>query len=112
MAKAWRVRRQVTVPRYSPVNSEQLQLDLFPDEPWGGWSCRALTRVRSLLFLRPEPPRHEVYVDPAQCLLWPESVRPPRGKRPQPTAGASLLLPLKAGAKTRRAAQRHFWEEE
>ncbi len=73
-------------------DGDQLSLDLFPGVPWDGCSPRALTQARTALFLRPEPPRHEVHMDSRQYEMWPVSVRPPRGKRPPQTAGASLLL--------------------
>ncbi len=48
----------------------QLELNLFPGEPWGGRSPRALTKGSNALFLRPEPPSHEVgYADPDQLEL-------------------------------------------
>jgi len=76
-------------------DSDQYELDLFPGVPWDGRSPRSMTRaLTGGLFLRPEPPRHEVYVDAAQLEMWPAKLATPR-KRPQQAAGASSLLPLK-----------------
>ncbi len=74
-------------------DGDQLRLDLFHDVPWDGRSPRGLTRVGLGLYLRPEPPSHEVYFDPEQLEIWPVD-RPPREKS-LPTVvcgGASLLL--------------------
>ncbi len=73
-------------------DGDQLELDLFPGEPWNGQAPRALTKSRTALFLRPEPHRHEVFFDADQLELWPVHV-PHRKKSPRrSTAGASLLL--------------------
>ncbi len=64
----------------------QLRLPLaWSKEPWDGISPRALTRGFSVLYSRPEPPRHEVNVRSDQLEMWPESVShtdviPPRAR--------------------------------
>ncbi len=85
---------------------DQFILDLFPGSPWSGRSPRGLTRGRKGLFLRPEPPGHEVDPDPMQLSLWAVPVRPPRGKQPQQAAGASTLLPLKEPRASARGSRR------
>jgi len=83
-------------PSLSLCDSDQYELDLFPGVPWSGRSPRGLTRAGKGLFLRPEPPSHEVDVDPLQLELWSEAVRPRKSKEPPiQRTGASLLLPLK-----------------
>ncbi len=91
----------------------QLELDLFPGEPWGGHSPRGLTRARSPLFLRPEPPGHEVEVDPLQLVLWSGPVRPHRDKKLlERSPGAPSLLPLRARREKVPAGRvRPWWEE-
>ncbi len=76
-------------------DGDQLELDLFPGEPWSGLSPRVLTRGNKLLYLRPEPPGHEVACDPAQLELWPIH-RPSRkkGHYRRTSVMAPLLLPL------------------
>ncbi len=89
----------------TPVYSEQLWL--WPDEPWNGQSPRVLTAARNPLFLRQEPPRHEVDPDPLQLEIWPLPVKATLKKKAAPKQGAaSLLLPLKAGRKSRSRALR------
>ncbi len=86
-----------------PPDGDQLRLDLFKGVPWDGRRPRGLTRVQIELSLRQEPPRHEVYMDPAQLEVWPGSVRPSRRKK-APTGsvgGARSLLPLKKGRRSR-----------
>ncbi len=92
----------------SRVVAKQFELDLFPDEPWGGHSPRALTRARSGLFLRQEPPRHEVETDPLQLMLplWEKDDEGKRG--PGQDGGASLLLPR--CSRGTRAREKPFWE--
>ncbi len=75
-------------------DGDQLELDLFPGEPWGGRSPRVLTKAKISLFLRREPESHGVEVDPLQLLLWPVTVKPPRGKRLWEAPAAPTLLPL------------------
>ncbi len=61
------------------MNSEQLELDLFPGEPWDGKSPRALTRGRLLFILKPggaKSMRDEV--DPLQYDMWPTATNAPR----------------------------------
>ncbi len=68
----------------------QLQLQLFPEEPWGGVSPRALTRGYSLHILRADPPLREVFFDPEQLELFGrEGER--RRKGPFVYEGAPLL---------------------
>ena len=75
------------------VEGEQLQLELYPGVPWAGRSPRALTVARKALFLRPEPPSHEVFFDLEQLEFWQIE---PAAKRegPRRYVGAPLLLPL------------------
>ncbi len=74
------------------ADSDQLELALFPTEPWGGRSPRVLTKGWKPLYLRPEPPGHEVFFDREQLELWPDN-RPHRKKSLRSAApGASLLL--------------------
>jgi len=73
---------------------DQLELDLFPGEPWGGRSPRGLTKVGKGLFLRPEPPGHEGNTDILQLSLWPVKAGH-SGRGPQAAPGAPSLLPLK-----------------
>jgi len=76
---------------------DQLELDLFPREPWGGRSPRALTKAFIPLFLRREPASHAVYLDPAQLDFWRRgSKATKRKKAPAKQAGAPSLLPLPA----------------
>ncbi len=82
---------------------DQFVLDLFPGEPWGGRSPRWLTRVGSGLFLRQEPPRHEVDPDPSQLSLRLVAGRPQGRQGPRQDEGAPSLLPL--GARRRRRAR-------
>lgn len=75
---------------------DQLQLDLdWGREPWEGWLPGALTKGRKVLFLRPEPPCHEVDMHSEQLDLFrnkwlPEVNAPPRISR----GGAPSLLRL------------------
>ncbi len=88
------------------TNSGQLELDLFPGVPWNGRSPRGLTKVKIGLYLRREPGGHEVYLDPAQLDFFRGRSKATMNKRPRQTAGASLLLPLKAGRGISRSARR------
>jgi len=81
---------------YTPRVGEQYVLDLFKGVPWDGRSPRVLTRGRSALFLRREPPSHAVYVDPEQLDFWRRRSQATQRKKPPPTVGAPSLLPLKA----------------
>ena len=84
------------------MNSEQLELDLFPGEPWNGRSPRGLTKVQIGLFLGPEPPGHEVYLDPEQLSLFDTSQGGHTEKRRRPAVGAPSLLPLQGPRRGRR----------
>ncbi len=55
-------------------DGDQLELDLFHGIPWDGRQPRALTRGHNLVFLRPEPHRHEVFFAEDQLELWPVEV--------------------------------------
>ncbi len=83
-------------------DGEQLQFGLdWQLEPWEGWSPRALTRASKLLFLRPEPPRHEVYVDPEQLEFWPIDRAAKREGLPTKGGGAPLLVDVGHGSRNR-----------
>ncbi len=76
-----------------PPDGDQLRLDLFPGEPWDGRSPRALTKSAQGLYLRPEPPRHEVMhvrLGDGQG-LWPEGPHGEKGRR-RSLPAASLVL--------------------
>jgi len=76
--------------------SEQLEMDLFPGEPWGGRSPRGLTRVGLGLFSKRERQGHEVEKDPAQLDAWGLPTKATQRKRaPEQSSGAPPLLPLK-----------------
>ena len=87
-------------------DGDQFELDLFPGVPWRGHSPRGLTRVRSGLFLRPEPACHEVQTDSTQLDFWPGGSKATKRKRPPPAEGASLLLLLKSGRRSRSLAEK------
>jgi len=91
---------------FDPRTGDQLELDLFPQEPWGGRSPRGLTKGRSRLFLRPEPQGHEVMIerDPLQVEIWPIDLPTLREKPPQRFGGAPSLLPLKKPKASRRGS--------
>ncbi len=75
-----------------PLDSVQWELQLFPGVPWGGISPRELTRARMSLFLRREPPPHEVPVaDPRQLELFPVKRRFRKKGPPLVYRGAPLL---------------------
>jgi len=78
-------------------DGDQFELDLYPGEPWNGRSPRVLTRVGEGLFLRPEPPRHEVIhvCDPNQLDLWREKGHTAKKAPRRGSRGAPSLLPLK-----------------
>jgi len=66
----------------------QLELDLFPGEPWNGRSPRGLTRVGLGLFLRREPQKDACDgIAEGQLEMFPAAIR---GSRQY--AGAPLLL--------------------
>ena len=77
------------------VAVEQHELDLFPDEPWGGVSPRGLTRGHLGFIFKPEAQKHARFFDPEQIELFPRrrSTRT-RNIRRIPSAGAVTLLPL------------------
>ena len=86
---------------------DQFVLDLFPGEPWDGRSPRSLTRVLTGgLFFRPEPPGHEVELDAMQLDFFRGRSKAAKKKRPPQAEGASLLLPLKKGRRSRSFASR------
>ena len=69
---------------------EQLELGLFPGEPWSGKSPRALTRGRLGLIFRARADRARVMrPDPLQLELFPR-----RRQRLNLVGGAPTLLPL------------------
>ncbi len=71
----------------------QLELDLFPDEPWGGHSPRALTRARLGLIFKPQGVETRVtFLDPLQVLMFPR--RRQRSKEQSRTAPTLLPLPF------------------
>ncbi len=79
-----------------PRDGEQLRLDLFQREPWDGQCPRVLTRRFIPLFLRQEPPSHEVFFDADQYDLW-RPIGHTEKKAPlrRSSRGAPSLLPLK-----------------
>ena len=57
----------------SPVNSEQLELELDdarPEIPWGGRSPRSLTKCGKLFIVAELPAGGLIQVDPTQLLLF------------------------------------------
>ncbi len=88
-------------------DGEQFELELFPGVPWNGCDPRGLTKVGLGLFLRQEPPGHEVdFRDPDQLELWPPQVatRNKSGRRKAPAAPS--LLSLGIGRMPRRSFPR------
>ncbi len=86
----------------SPHDGDQLRFSLdWGKEPWEGRSPRSLTKVAILLFLRPEPPGHEVFFDPEQYDLWPDDVATQKDGAPS-VLGAPLLVDLKRSRRGRR----------
>ena len=74
--------------------SDQLELNLFPCEPWGGRSPRALTRVGSGFILNQEVPEAaRFFVDPEQLMIWAVPTAAP-SEGPRRYGGAPSLLPL------------------
>ena len=73
------------------VNSEQLDLGLFKEEPWDGRSPRSLTRVGLGLFSEQERQKSDrFFVDPDQTDMF----RRRQKKAPRVSRGAPLLVPL------------------
>jgi len=73
---------------------EQLNLKLYPEDPWDGVSPRVLTRGYRFLSLRRKPAKSTRLVeDPEQLEFWPVE-RPHRINGPvrSTASGASLLL--------------------
>ncbi len=89
-------------------DGDQFDLDLFPGVPWNGRSPRGLTRVGIGLFLRPEPPRHELMDerDPRQFDLWRRMGHTEKKASRGTSRGAPSLLPLKKGRRSRSFAMR------
>jgi len=94
-----------------PREGDQFALDLFPGVPWDGRSPRGLTRARSALSLKRERQGHGVHLDPAQLDFFRRQSQATKRKRPPPAEGASLLLPLKKGRRSRPFASRLNEEE-
>ncbi len=92
------------------TDQRQLELDLFPEVPWNGHSPRALTRRHIPLFLRQKPPSHEVFFDPEQLELWPESLATQREGPPRISEGAPLLVDLKR-SRGGRVLRSHWMED-
>ncbi len=74
-------------------DSDQLELDLFPGEPWQGRSPRALTRVGVGFIFKPEGVEAREFFDTADQLLFSLLEAPrPNGEKPPQYEGAPLLL--------------------
>jgi len=59
-------------PRVGEDGTVQLELNLFPDEPWGGHSPRGLTRVGlGLIFKARATEARVIFEDPMQMDLFP-----------------------------------------
>jgi len=74
------------------MNSTQLELDLFPGEPWNGRNPRELTRAHLGVIFKPrgaEDDRH--FCDPLQRDLFHELVE---NVPPHVWGGTPSLLPL------------------
>ena len=85
-----------------PRDGDQYILDLFPEEPWHGLAPRGLTKAFKALFLRPEPPGHEVEADPMQLDFFHRQSRATkRNGAPGRQPGAPLLLPILPGKMSR-----------
>ena len=81
----------MTFPRVSEDGPMQLELDLWPGEPWGGRSPRGLTRVGLGLIFKPQGVRARVtFCDSTQLQLWPLM----ETRRKQQSRTAPTLLPL------------------
>jgi len=77
----------------SVVEVEQLELGLWPGEPWNGRSPRVLTRGHlALIFNARAAEARAFFYDPFQLPLWPTEKRAPRRRLGAPSA--STLLPL------------------
>jgi len=71
--------------------TDQLELDLFPSEPWSGKNPRALTRVGLGLIFKPQGVRARViFFDSDQLELFPRR----RERLKQKSRMAPTLLPL------------------
>ncbi len=95
-----------------PRDGDQLRLRLFESVPWDGRDPRGLTRGRNVLFLRQEPPCHEVYSDPAQLEFWPVDGHHRRNAEPILIGAAPLVPESKARRRGRRAGGPAHWLEE
>ena len=73
---------------------DQLELDLFPGEPWAGRSPRALTRGRLGLIFNARGAGRELRPDPLQLPIWPVSSRRTKKKAVSGELTAPLLVPL------------------
>ncbi len=72
--------------------SEQLELQLFPRDPWNGVSPRALTKVGLSAIFKPQAQEHKrFFVDPDQLGLELAGEKAPRAR----SRGAPLLIPIK-----------------
>jgi len=72
----------------------QLELDLFPGEPWNGRSPRVLTRVGLGLIFTARADGARVILDPRQLELFPRRRQRKAYRRPAPSRTAPSLLPL------------------
>jgi len=80
-----------------PRDSDQLQLGLFPGEPWDGISPRVLTRGHLGLIFKPEgQARVKTFVDPLQYDFF-DGDSAPLLRRVAPSAVTLLPLPYKGG---------------
>ena len=76
----------------SPRDGDQLELGLFTGVPWLGRDPRALTSIRTALFLKRElPGAMRSMKDPEQLELWPVE-GPPRVRASGHRSGAPLLV--------------------
>ncbi len=101
----WRVRRVWATNEARPVehHGDQLELQLYPDEPWGGRSPRVLTRGWIGLFSKRERGGTSAFLDPEQLVLWPPNPGTRDKKRRRISAGAPSLLPLPLKPKASRS---------
>jgi len=79
---------------------EQLELELFPGESWGGYSPRGLTRAAYGLIFKTRGVKSvsDFVRDPYQFALWPSKKRPPL-RRVAPSARLLIPLPEKRDGK-------------